>query len=160
MEQINEYCRASASCEPVVLSDATLPAHNISHSIAQGYLKWLSEESGYRYRLPTRIEWQHAADAGGTRLDSNRNCRLNSRGISKGSALVRVSAGQKNNWGLMNHLGNAQEWVTDRGGRLLAVGGSYETPIEQCRTDYGVPHSGNPDASTGFRALRELASQP
>lgn len=157
IEQINEYCLTSRSCEPSAVSNVSLPAHQISHDIAQAYLRWLSEESGYRYRLPTRVEWQYAANAGGSRLDSNRNCRLNSRGISKGSALVRVSVGQKNDWGLMNHLGNAQEWVTDRGGRLLAIGGSFETSMDQCRSDYSVAHDGSPDAITGFRVLRELA---
>lgn len=160
IEQINEFCRATKSCEPVNASDSQLPANNIPIAVANDYLKWLSAQSGYRYRLPSRVEWQHAANAADSRLDPNRNCRLNSRGISKGNALVRVSVGQKNKWGLMNHFGNAQEWVTDRGGKLLAIGGSFETPMEQCRSDYSVPHKGAPDSTTGFRVLRELSSQP
>lgn len=159
VEQINEFCRLSKSCDALAAADHSLPAHQFSIGTANAYLKWLSDQSGYRYRLPSKIEWQHAANADGSRVDSNRNCRLNSRGISKGNALVRVSVGQKNKWGLINHLGNAQEWVSDRGGRLLAVGGSYETSMEQCNADFTTPHGGDPDATTGLRVLRELAGQ-
>lgn len=154
--EINEFCEASGRCKANNSADSSLPAHDISLATAKEYLKWLSEKSDRKYRLPTRAEWQHAAKADGSRVDSNRNCRLNSRGISKGNALIKASIGRKNSWGLVNHLGNVREWVADRGGRYLAVGGSFETAMDECDLQHSAPHSGEPDAITGFRVLREV----
>jgi serine/threonine protein kinase len=156
VDEINEFCAASESCPVNETVDLSLPAHDIPLTTANAYLKWLSDKSGRRYRLPTRVEWQHAANAEGSRLDSNRNCRLNSRGISKGNALIKASIGQKNGWGLVNHLGNAREWVTERGGRHSAVGGSFETAMDECNLQSSTPHDGAPDPITGFRVLREV----
>ncbi|MGQ9424407.1 protein kinase domain-containing protein [Gilvimarinus sp. F26214L] len=156
VREFNEFCSATGKCAANEAADRSLPAHNISLAAARGYLNWLSEQSGRRYRLPTKAEWQHAAGAQGSRVDSNRNCHLNSRGISKGNALVKASIGQKNRWGLVNHLGNAREWVSDRGGRYLAMGGSFETAMDECTVQHSTPHSGEPDPVTGFRVLREV----
>lgn len=155
VDEMNEFCQQSGSCR-VDASEPSLPATNIALKDAQAYTAWLSSKSGRKYRLPTPAEWQHAARATNSQPDPNRNCKLNSRGIRKGSALNKASLGQQNAWGLVNHLGNAQEWVSQPGGSYSAIGGSYDTEMDECHFDKQIPHDGRADAFTGFRVLREI----
>ena len=155
IDEFNEFCQQTKSCSPNSTADRSLPVTNVPLTNVNAYLKWLSDKSGRRYRLPTLAEWQYAAKSGAGRVDPNRNCKLNSRGIQKGNALIKATIGQQNAWGMVNYLGNAREWVNDRGS-YLAVGGSFETAMEECDFNSSVRHDGNADAITGFRVLREI----
>ena len=155
VDEFNEFCQATKNCPTITSTDDNLPATNLSLANVNAYIKWLSDKSGRRYRLPTLAEWQYAAKAGSGRADPNRNCKLNSRGIQKGNALIKATIGQQNTWGVVNYLGNAREWVNDRG-TYLAVGGSFETAMEECDFNSSVLHDGRADAITGFRILREI----
>jgi serine/threonine protein kinase len=157
IEELNEFCQQTKKCQLTSIDDANLPATNISITVANAYVKWLSEKSGQKYKLPTLQEWQYAAKATNGKIDQNRNCTLNSRGIQKGSSLIKVSIGQQNDWGLINYVGNAREWVTDRDGNTSAVGGSFETTFEECNTNSKAAHDGSPDNITGFRVVRDLS---
>jgi serine/threonine protein kinase len=154
--EINIFCRLSSTCTPVTTSDEGLPAVNISIATVQEYLRWLSQITKQKYRLPTRKEWVYAANATNHFVDPNRNCALNSRGIEKGGQLVRANTGVQNSWGLVNYLGNAQEWVYDKSRNLIAIGGSFEVSMDKCNVGSYVRHSGNPDEQTGFRVVREV----
>lgn len=155
--EFNEFCRATKQCEPVAAGNAALPVTGVALPKVRDYLRWLSAESGKIYRLPTVAEWRVAAEATARGLDANRNCQLNARGIQKGGALLNADIGQQNTWGLVNYVGNAQEWVQGPGAQLLAVGGSYATDMENCTLASQRASSGEPDPETGFRVLRELA---
>lgn len=156
VDELNEFCQQSGSCRANTAVDASLPATNIPLTTINAYLKWLSEKADRKYRLPSLIEWQYAAKAGSGKIDPNRNCKLNSRGIQKGGDLIKATIGQQNAWGVVNYLGNAQELVTDRGGKYIAAGGSFETEMQECDFNKQVAHSGAADNFTGFRVLREL----
>jgi len=156
IEQLNEYCRRSRKCKKMKSTDAELPVTNISVDMAKSYAKWLSRMTNYTYRIPRKKEWLHAAQALKGDLDDNRNCSVNSRGINKGENLEVITAGQKNNWGLVNHVGNAQEWVLVNNRKLVAMGGAHTDPIQQCQLTSQRSHGGEPDKITGFRLVREI----
>jgi tRNA A-37 threonylcarbamoyl transferase component Bud32 len=156
VEQMNEYCRNTRNCQVRNGANASLPVTNISFTQAREYARWLSNNSGYRYRIPRQSEWLYAARANGSELDANRNCSLESRGIKKGETLEEVTTGKKNKWGLVNYVGNAQEWVLKNNRDLFAVGGSHTDPFRDCTVEKQRSHDGKPDAITGFRLVREL----
>lgn len=153
--EINRFCTLTDSCSPMT-QNGELPAANISLDQARAYLKWLSRQTGKTYRLPNKTEWIHAARSHSRNLDPNRNCELNTRGFKKGEELVKFSVGKQNDWGLVNYVGNVQEWVYHTGRRLQAVGGSYRQPMETCTITTSIEHDGRADPLTGFRVLREL----
>lgn len=149
------YCKATGDCI-ARQGKESLPATNITIQSAKSYLKWLSKKTRQKYRLPTRKEWLYAVKSRSAKLDPNRNCQLSTRGIHKGGELVRINTGKQNSWGLVNHVGNAQEWVYAKGRKLIAVGGSYRASMEKCTIKTALAHQGEADNQTGFRVVREL----
>jgi len=156
IKEINLFCKKSASCNPIKDRVEKLPASNISFKLVKSYLKWISKQSGQKYRLPTKSEWQYAAKSRRKKLDANRNCKLSTRGIQKGGKLINATIGKQNSWGLVNYIGNVQEWVYDKGRKLVAVGGSFKQSMEVCNINTTNNHNGSADEDTGFRVVREL----
>ena len=87
---------------------------------ALAYVDWLTEQTGFKYRLPSVIEWEHAARAGrhtaywwGPELEINRancgDCR------SKWSQLKTAPVGSfpANPWGIYDMHGNVTEFTQD-----------------------------------------------
>ncbi len=145
------FCTAAGLCEEY--SRTQLPATGIGIAEVSAYADWLSESTGYTYRLPTREEWQRAATGA---PDPNRNCRVRINGVQRGLAPVVVSAGLANSYGLINVLGNVQEWVLDAD-KVSALGGAFNDPIQECIAQTVRDHGGEPDELTGFRLVREIS---
>ena len=160
----NHFCAQSRRCTPRNSTEWRLPVTEVSVVEAEEYARWLSEQASRQngnrvlYRLPTVAEWEHAAKAGGRQPERKFNCRVLSAGkVIAGHALVNARSGQQNGWGLANYAGNAREWVRDD--QTLAVrGGAYSDPLTECGPELDEVHSGQPDALTGFRLVRELSS--
>ena len=152
--EFNEYCRQQSACQPATGSDR-YPITGRSVAEYRAYLAWLSEKSGFVYRLPTLAEWRlaHPEDRG--EPDPNRNCVFEGLGIRKGGRPVSVRSGKASHWGTINSLGNAAEPVR-RGGEWLAVGGSHSDPLERCLPDMRQAWDGSPNELIGLRPLREL----
>jgi serine/threonine protein kinase len=152
--EFNLYCQASGACKPQAGSDA-LPAVRITPEMADGYAKWLSGKTGFEYRLATAAEWEHAAVAGSREQSNDYNCLLRlGNQLIKGQALLSVTSGKTNSWGLLNYVGNAQELVKKGGGYALR-GGHYRDPMSSCSTTLERPYTAD-DEFTGFRLVRTL----
>ncbi len=158
IDEMNSFCNQTSLCNVITDRDVKLPVTGIDISMVEKYLDWLSSNTSKKYRLPTKNEWIYAAKSRSKTLDANRNCKVSTRGIQKGEGLVISSIGKQNGWGLVNYVGNAQEWVYDKGRKLKAAGGSYAQALENCNITTINSHDGSADKITGFRVVREVGN--
>ena len=122
------------------------PVVAVSWHDAVEFCRWLSRESGDRFRLPTEAEWEYAARAG-TKAEQPSDLgeaawyKVNSDGTTH-------PAGRKkpNPWGLYDMLGNAWEWVED----------------VWSKNHDGAPNDGTPrlDGGSGFASLAPGEARP
>jgi len=92
------------------------PVINVTWTDASEYARWLSEQTGALYRLPSEAEWEYAARAGtttpystGYRISST---QANSHDSGIGSTLP-VGSYPANPFGLHDMQGNVHEWTQD-----------------------------------------------
>jgi formylglycine-generating enzyme required for sulfatase activity len=94
------------------------PVINVSWDEATEYTKWLTQQSGRQYRLPSEREWEYAAAAGtettywwGYKIGKNRaNCGIcGSQWDNKRTA--PVGSFQPNAFGISDTIGNVLEWT-------------------------------------------------
>ncbi|HEY1991567.1 MAG TPA: SUMF1/EgtB/PvdO family nonheme iron enzyme, partial [Gammaproteobacteria bacterium] len=152
---INAFCKNSGSCSPLGGGE-DMPATNVSFATAKAYVAWLSQKSGARYFIPTQDQWTYAASTGGTDTNRDFNCSVKlGDTVVKGLSMLVIGTGKANSWGLVNYVGNAQEFAT-AGGGVVAMGGDWQDPLADCSTSLARPTSGAADALTGFRVARDV----
>ena len=135
------------------------PVINVSWHDATAYARWLSGETGRRYRLAKEAEWEYAARAGtetsypwGNSVGRDRaNCDgCGSRWDNTQTA--PVGSFEANAWGLHDTVGNVREWTcseydegyggaesrcaSGRDGRRVIRGGSWFTKPRRVRSAY------------------------
>ncbi len=97
------------------------PVINVSWEDADAFTKWLSEETGESYRLPTEAEWEYAARGGATgnywwaEFDDKAyavcaDCDFRNPNPDRPVSVEKMPA---NPYKLHNAAGNVQEWVQD-----------------------------------------------
>ncbi|MDM8568424.1 SUMF1/EgtB/PvdO family nonheme iron enzyme [Thiotrichales bacterium HSG1] len=94
------------------------PVINVSWYDAVAYTDWLSEQTGYNYRLPSEREWEYAAAANsdttywwGYKLEKNyANCAI-CGGDWDGRQTAPVGKFKANKFGLHDVIGNVMEWT-------------------------------------------------
>lgn len=111
------------------LTGERYPVVGVSWDDAMSYCRWLSENRGGTYRLPTEAEWEYACRGRTTTPFStgefltteqaNFNGEYPYRDCPKGEHRGRplpVDAFQPNDYGLYAMHGNVREWCSDRYG--------------------------------------------
>ena len=161
----SKYCALTGKCKPELDKEKfNDPVTGITLKQADDYVKWLSERTGKKYRLPNPDEWKYAASVGGKltsdsaefkAIKGSLNCRVTlGDKILKGTGIANIKSGRANAWGLKNFVGNVQEWVIGSNG-AEAMGGAFSDAISNCDLNNVRAHDGSADGTTGFRVVLE-----
>ena len=142
---------------PGYVQQDTHPVVCVNHEEAKAYARWLSGETGRRYRLATEAEWEYAARAGtetaypwGSRVGHNRaNCAGCGSRLDN-TRTAPVGSFEANAWGLHDMVGNVWEWTcseydkgyggaegrcaSGRDGRRVIRGGSWNNKPGRVRS--------------------------
>lgn len=179
----DEYDRYADATDAALPGDAgwgrgDRPVINVSWRDARDYARWLSSQTGRRYRLASEAEWEYAARGGvphpfwwgGSEARGKANCR---RGCSSEfNGLFSYSSApvghyQANRFGLFDTAGNVAEWAQDcylsgygqsrDDGRPVVIdncklrsvrGGSMRDPLNDISSDYRTGLSGHTVSKT------------
>ncbi|MEM9415030.1 MAG: SUMF1/EgtB/PvdO family nonheme iron enzyme [Planctomycetota bacterium] len=143
-------------CDQLKIGLGNRPALSMSRRTAEAFCKWLSEQTGRSYRLPTDAEWQLALELGGgipadqaallsqaTMLDNAESRAAEAAdpfdpfaddSAEDSAPLVYttfVGSREPNALGIYDMIGNAAEWVTDTGAERYVRGGHFRLPIAE-----------------------------
>jgi non-specific serine/threonine protein kinase len=153
---LDQFCRATRTCAITRGQVPTQPARSISIEFARRYAAWLSQVSGYTYRLPTDEEWLLAARAGADWDSKAATCGTATTGLGR---FVRgddwSSKGVTNPWGLVDMVGGIWEWTT-KGAGLAVRGGSYRSGPDACSVASTRESDGSAERDVGFRLVRDI----
>lgn len=159
--QYDKFARATHRRRPdnMHLDKKTYPVINIKWSDAYNYARWLSQQTGKKYRLPSEAEWEYAASGGkmstywwGFEAKSGMaHCFDCDTGLDSRKP-TKVGSFAPNTFGVHDTAGNVAEWVQDcwhkdyngapsdgsvwKGGDCsdrVARGGSYSSPLSSLR---------------------------
>jgi formylglycine-generating enzyme required for sulfatase activity len=121
-EEYDRFCEATGHPKPADegWGRGRRPVVNVTWPDAVAYARWLSQQTGKRYRLPTNSEWEYAAKAGSTARywwgedvgSDNANC-AGCDSIWDGSKTSPVGKFPPNPFGLYDMGGNVWQWVQD-----------------------------------------------
>jgi formylglycine-generating enzyme required for sulfatase activity/serine/threonine protein phosphatase PrpC len=165
------------------LDAETFPVFNISWDDAYNYTKWLSKETGERYRLLSESEWEYAASSGkktpfwwGYNMEPDKaHCFLGCNQELNTSIPMKTGSFGPNDFGIHDTAGNVSEWVHDcwhpnykgapsdesvwEGGdctQRVVRGGAFISPEQSLRTAYRDKYKSNSSYEfIGIRVARE-----
>ena len=148
----------------------------VSWEDAMAYCRWLSEQTGKHYRLPTEEEWEYACRAGTTTAyntgdtfpESQWKVQRNTR--DKEPVSLQVAQFEPNAWGLYDMHGNVEEWCADEytlpawfeDSRYANTrGGSHNTPVRYLRSaNRSAAPPGDRTVLRGFRVVESSRFVP
>jgi serine/threonine-protein kinase PpkA len=162
--------------DPGFPQSAQHPVVCVTAADASAYARWLSRQTGQRYRLPTVGEWRAAAAQVsalnavctlGNVFDRSEDRRLGLRDrheCTDGATYTQnVGHYQGTAWGVYDLVGNVAEWVQTCAPAqsdcksVQAIGSSWRSgptqPLLDVRTDVDTQ---NAALDVGFRLVREL----
>ncbi len=184
-DEYDQFAKATGRKTPdsLYLDRKTHPVIFVTWDDAYYYTKWLSEETGEKYRLANEAEWEYLASTGkkttfwwGYEEEPNRaHC------FGCGSAFdprkpTKVGSFEPNAFGIYDTAGNVSEWVHDcwhenykgapsvaevwEGGDCayrVARGGAYSTPPQSIRNSKRDKFkSDQPYDHIGIRVVRKI----
>ncbi len=182
--EYDRFVQATGRARPVDegWGRGTRPVINVNWPDAVAYTRWLSEQTGAHYRLPTEAEWEYAARSHsnkrfwwGTEVGENlANC-FDCGSQWSGSETARVGSFAASPFAVHDMAGNVTEWVQDcyQSGYANALldgsavitgdcsarvvrGGSYSSPADSLRS--ASRDQRMPDLkldNLGFRVVRD-----
>lgn len=148
------------------------PIIGITVEDAENYAKWLSEQTGFAYRLPSDDEWEKAARAGFDVVypwgddDPSKEKKANYKGNGsfKGPSPVGSFASGSNAWGLADMAGNVWEWTSSVRGvegtstKRTVKGGSWmDGPVDLRISNYKNIEGNRGYPDVGFRLVKEAS---
>ena len=126
-EEYDKFAEATGKDKP---SDSgwgrgNRPVINVSWNDATAYAKWLSDETGENYRLPTEAEWEYAARAGTStkywwgntashkymNYGTDECCDGLVKGKDRWKYTAPVGSFEANPFGIYDTAGNVWEWT-------------------------------------------------
>ena len=145
--QWKAYCTATSTRMPVEPAWGWIDNHpiiNVSWDEAVAYCKWLSGQTGKKYRLPTEAEWEFAARGGnksnGFLFAGGQSVYMYGWFEDNSNATTQpVAKKRPNELGLYDMSGNAWEWCHD-------WWGAYKNKAET--------NPQGPDGDAFFKVLR------
>jgi len=165
------------------LDRKSYPVTGISWDEALAYTRWLKQQTGKNYRLPSESEWEYVARAG-TRTTywwGSKKGAGNAHCFDCGSDLnvnrpARIGSFKPNPFGLYDTAGNVYEWVHDcyhrnyqgapddgsvwEGGDCsvrVVRGGSFRSPASSMRVENREAFDANKGQfNVGLRVARDL----
>ena len=180
-----EYLRFAKPGVQAERTWADRPAVHLSWDEAAAYVRWLSMQTGERYRLPSEAEWEYAACAGsgdayawGNAVGERQaHCRWDCIGGMDTDWTTPVGFFAANALGLYDMHGNAAEWTADCWSedhldnpadgmastagdclRRVVRGGSYRFRAAGLRSAARVGrHADRRHIDVGFRVARDLS---
>jgi formylglycine-generating enzyme required for sulfatase activity/serine/threonine protein phosphatase PrpC len=183
--QYDKFAKASKRTLPdnLYMDRATHPVIYVSWDDAYYYAKWLSEQTGRTYRLPSEAEWEYAAGAGNNSsfwwgYDEKPNmahCFGCATGLDPRKP-TKVGSFNANSFNIYDSAGNVAEWVQDcwhdnyvdapangsvwEGGDCayrVVRGGAYSSPPQSLRTSKRDKFKSDQAYDhIGIRIVREL----
>jgi len=117
-EEYDKFCEATKREKPSDLGRGKRPVINVNWDDAKAYIKWLSEQTGKDYRLPTEAQWEYACRAGSVGKysfgdDANQLGSYGWYDKNSDSKTHPVGEKQSNKFGLYDMHGNVWEWLED-----------------------------------------------
>ena len=183
-EEYEKFAQATGGNIPdsLNMNKATHPVMFVSWDDARNYARWLSEQTGQRYRLPSEAEWEYMAGTGkrspfwwGYDEEQGR-AHCFDCGAFEPRRPTKIGSFEANAFGVYDTAGNVAEWVQDcwhknykgapsssvvwQGGDCtyrVVRGGAYDSPLQSirhARRDKFVPDQGY--AHIGIRIVRDL----
>jgi len=89
------------------------PVVCVSWHDAVAFCRWLSDQTGREFRLPTEAEWEYACRTDIADIDSDRMQEQAWFRPNAGGEPHRVAGRKPNRWGLYDLPGNVSEWCLD-----------------------------------------------
>lgn len=152
-----QYCQTH-DCPATQVHQLSHPVHGLTALQLEDYLRWLSEQTGFRYRLLTLTEWRVLADPLGLMNDLVQNNQRRTvdceapgyKSKAAQYAALNVTQGTVDRFGLYNLADMLVEAVRDHG-RLVLVPGRDQR-LQRCRlraSAYEYPYA-------GYRVVRDI----
>jgi formylglycine-generating enzyme required for sulfatase activity len=183
-DEFAEYCAATGLSCPDSAWSGDHPVVSVSWDDAVEYTDWLSETTGFRYRLPSEAEWEFAARAGTQSPYAFGDSITPSAAFSSENGVAEAPLPRtdrsinRNPFRLYHMSGNVREWTMDawypdyENARLdgsarshetealrVVRGGSFTDPGHKLRSAAREPlDRSHRDTVTGFRVVREVSA--